>query len=459
MRKRRGISAGTLIMLFMTVAVLLGCSWVLPKLSGGSAIPLDAQQMVSAIVADLSLPQLTLSDIPITHSRSPQQPTPTPAGPLTMAFESQAATMVPVLAQSLPATPAPTSSPTPEPPRYSFSLTAGGSVTLTSAIRKSVYHAESKTYDFTPLFAHLSSRMDSDLCLVTLENTLDDSKNFSDLNVTSEAAASLRSLGADVIAAGYPKALDNGMDSLASTLSTLKQSGFSTIGAFAAPEDAQQPLIFNLKGAKVAVLHYTDALSSKGKAVAKESGSFAIPLLNIDTASQAIAQLRQQGAEVVVVSVNWGSVGKASPTEAQRKLAQQLANAGADIILGAHSQMLQPVEMLTAARADGTTAQALVAYSLGALLTPEREDTRYIAGMLLHLNLTYDTGTRSLHFDEVAYTPTYIWRYKEDNLYQYRVVISNQEAPAGMSESQQEVMSRALKAAQKALDGSAVTPR
>lgn len=450
-RRRRGFTLGTVLMLLITLAVGIGCYLVLPRLTGGQAIQVDAQQVVSALAADLSLPELTLSDIPIFQTRASTVPPAAPsAPPLEMALE-QAATPQPP--------PPALSTATAAPQALSFTLTAGGSVTLTTPLRKSVYHSESETYDFTELFGYIADETRSDLCLVTLENTLDTGGKLSDVNTAAGAADALRAVGVDVVASGFPKALDAGLPALRATLSALKQEGFSVVGAYASQEDAQQPLLLNLHGVQTAVLHYTQFLSDKGEATAeKEEAAYAVPRLDIETVRQAIAAARARGAQVVILSLNWGNVGKSAPTKAQQALAQELADAGADIILGAHSQMIQPIQLLTANRAGGVQTQALVAYSLGALITQERGD-KYIAGMLLHLDLTYHTDTRSLSFDQIQYTPTYIWRYKEDGRYQYRVVPSDLVAPDGMDQKQQEVMGRALKTTQTALEGSPVTLR
>ena len=457
MKRKRGISLGTVLMIFMTIAVSAGCFWVLPKLSGGQPIEIDAQQVVSALVEDLSLPPLELSDIPILQGRKPL-PTVTPSAPPLQMDTLPMPTVPQPLAPAAIATPAaPTE--TPAPQDVSFTLTAGGTITLASPIRKSVYHIESDTYDFSVLFSHISQETQSDLCMVTLENTLDDNSKYTDVNLLSQATDSLIELGADLVALGFPKALDAGLPSLTNTIDALKQDGFSVIGAYASTEDAQQPLILDLNGVHTAILHYTEDLSSKGDSAVKKSGAaYAVPLLDLETVQADIQAARQMGAQVVILSVNWGALDKTVPTKAQKKLAQQLADAGADVILGAHTQTIQPVEYLTATRADGTTHQTLVAYSLGALMTESR-DTRNIAGMLLHLTLTYHPQTGTVTFDRVEYTPTYIWRYKEEGLHQYRSVASDQPAPDQMDESQQKVMAKILNYTLEALESSPIEIR
>lgn len=72
-------------------------------------------------------------------------------------------------------------------------------------------------------------------------------------------------------------------------------------------------------------------------------------------------------AQIVVVSMHWGSEYQAGPSEQQQALAQQLADAGADVIWGHHPHVLQKMEWIKSS--DGR--DVLVMYSLGNLLSDQ----------------------------------------------------------------------------------------
>lgn len=79
--------------------------------------------------------------------------------------------------------------------------------------------------------------------------------------------------------------------------------------------------------------------------------------------------------------------------------------------------------------------------------------------MLLHLKVSVD-GSGNVSVDEATYTPTYIWRYKQDGKYYYRVVASDQPAPDGMGDEQTEVKNRAYENLKKYLgEESVITVR
>lgn len=426
-RNRRGISLGTIIMLMVTCMVLAGFSVVLSRLNGSTDVHIDTGKVLQALSLGDVLPELSLSDIPISAAQVEDEATQQPVG-------TQAAT----------ATPQPTA--TPEPTTGgTFTMTFGGSVTVDTTIRQANYYSEAEKYDFTDILSLIRSDAEADFAMVTLENTTDATAKLSDSNTAADALSMLTATGFDTVALGHRQAYDLGLSGVTATLEAAAQQGLCTLGTYA-DEGSAQPTILTLGGVQVAVLHYTDVLADKGaKAMKKDGNTFAVALDAVSDGADAIladiAAVRAQGAQVVVVSLSWGSSGKTSPTAKQQAFAQQLADAGVDAIIGTGSDVVQPVVWLTGSLADGSIKQVLCAYSLGSLLNSSRTNAN-VAGMLLHLRVTYDG---SVTFEEVSCTPTYIWRYKQDGRYYYRVVASSHTPPDGMEDSQQESMARAYK--------------
>ena len=57
-----------------------------------------------------------------------------------------------------------------------------------------------------------------------------------------------------------------------------------------------------------------------------------------------IATLREQGCDVVVVSLHWGRETHPTPTTGQMTYAKKILDAGADMIWGHHPHVLQPIQ-------------------------------------------------------------------------------------------------------------------
>ncbi|MBO4379079.1 MAG: CapA family protein, partial [Clostridia bacterium] len=158
--------------------------------------------------------------------------------------------------------------------------------------------------------------------------------------------------------------------------------------------------------------------------------------------------LRANGAQVVIVAVNWRKSTAAIPTDHQKKIAQELCDAGADIIAGEREGTVGHAEFLTSA---GSGRQSLVIWSMGTLLGSARDERSQVSGFLMHVQVSYNSRT-GVSFGKIEYTPTYIWGQDLSGAYRYRVIQSAVAAPAEMNTKQSEVMGRALKLVQDEMD-------
>lgn len=438
-KAHRGVSFGTVFMLAVTIVVTGLSASILPRLLGTADLRMDATAL-SALTLDGAIPALALSDIPISEAAADPSATPEPSDS---------------------ATQAPTPVPTPTPfPGGSVTLTLGGSISIDDAVRKSAYYSDSKKYDFTEIMALLEEEMTSDLTMLSLENIASDDYQVSALNAPPVVFDMLASSGVDIVALGYAKAADKGLDGLRTTVAEAQDRGLVTIGAYNSETDADTLRVFTINGVKVAFLHFTETITAAGKkALSGERAEYALPATHISGSEAAMLNdIRdaRAAADIVIVSLNWGKVSAAKPTAAQQTLAQQIAEAGADVIIGAGTRVVQPVAWLTTKDASGTIRQTLCAWNLGSLLNESRKDGN-VLGMLLQLQIFFDG--KSVSFEKICYTPTYIWRYKQDGQYQYRIVPSDQPAPDGMGDDQIGYMQKAYKNLLKYLGDSPVTLR
>ena len=134
-----------------------------------------------------------------------------------------------------------------------------------------------------------------------------------------------------------------------------------------------------------------------------------------------IRQARVDGADVVIVLPHWGTKNIADVPVNVQRLAGELAQAGADIILGTHPNVPQSTERIRTTRSDGLEYETVVCYSLGNLLTDARTQEN-TAGMVAHVNVTHDPVTRRTTLGEMYCTPVYIARQRVQEETVYRVV-------------------------------------
>ena len=214
------------------------------------------------------------------------------------------------------------------------------------------------------------------------------------------------------------------------------------VGAYLNEEEVGSAQIFQINDVQIAVLAYTYGLSENSTKKTRASERYAVPVIDQSRMVRDIANARKEGADIVIVMPHWGTKNKESVASSTRSLARALAEAGADLIVGAHPNVVQRVEKMTVTRSDGARHDAYVAYSLGSFLTDSR-DAKNTAGVILQMQIVYDPATRTASFEDVGYMPTYIQRVRAGDAYTYRIVACGDESYVSEQDA----------SAQKAIEG------
>ena len=187
--------------------------------------------------------------------------------------------------------------------------------------------------------------------------------------------------------------------------------------------------------------------------MAKDNASGMIPEAEITQIRQDILSARENGAEAVIVFLNWGRTGK-DPDKTQKELAEGIAGAGADLIIGNGSHVPQKAEYLSGE--DGRSV--LCVWSLGSLLSGDRSNIRRLSGYLLHVTVRR-SERGGVDILNPEYTPVYAWKYKQDGRFYYRCVDAEGEAPDGMDKEQRNNREKAAETVRKVLTDSPLTVR
>jgi len=168
--------------------------------------------------------------------------------------------------------------------------------------------------------------------------------------------AALRASGFRILATANNHAYDQGPAGVVETLDRLEAEQLVPVGSGRTRPEAEAARVVEVRGMKVAFLGFTDLFNLNLNR--KPSEPWVCPL-DPAGAARAVREARTR-ADAVVVSLHWGTEYSHEPTARQRQVAALLAEAGADLILGHHPHVLQPVEVL----ATGGR-RTLVAFSMG----------------------------------------------------------------------------------------------
>ena len=155
----------------------------------------------------------------------------------------------------------------------------------------------------------------------------------------------LKEMGVDVVSLANNHAYDYGEVSLLDTMETLDGAGILYAGAGRNIEEASAPVYYEVGGMKLGIVAATqierlDYPDTKG-ATADAAGVFRC--WNSDAVLTTVKEAKEN-CDFVIAFIHWGSENTEEVDWSQKELAQNLAEAGADLIIGNHSHCLQPIE-------------------------------------------------------------------------------------------------------------------
>jgi poly-gamma-glutamate synthesis protein (capsule biosynthesis protein) len=161
-----------------------------------------------------------------------------------------------------------------------------------------------------------------------------------------EAANSLDSAGFDLLSLANNHAMDFGPQALIQAIDQLGQSGISVVGAGEDELQAREPWIVAVNEVTIAFLGYVDVpVEVSGfdtKTWAAGANSAGVAWASAELMEQDIASARSR-ADVVVVLLHSGYEYTQQPSPEQVNAAQIAIDAGANLVIGHHSHLLQGV--------------------------------------------------------------------------------------------------------------------
>jgi len=280
--KRRRMSAGTVFMLVMLAVVLCGSALVLGRLSSGASV-------------DLSKLHMTVLDIRNENRTGAED-----------AEEQPVNEEMHPAAQRIKTTAAARTTEAPPADEESFTLTLAGSINLSGEVRKNSKSTDAKIADYADVMMLLSPEINSSVNGVFLENILSDRHKASDTVAPGEAALLLKEAGFEYAACGFSQAYSSGKDGISATMDTLNSQGIRTLGIYGA-DGSGMPEVRTVNSVRTAIMQYTATVSDKTRnSMSREGTSGMLPEAELSRISEDIDTAREEGAEAVIILINWG---------------------------------------------------------------------------------------------------------------------------------------------------------
>lgn len=172
------------------------------------------------------------------------------------------------------------------------------------------------------------------------------------------------------------------------TLDNLTRVGIAPVGAGENLQEAMQPVVREVNGVRFGFV----SLGQLEPRVFADEDEPGIAVLNEENLSSAI-EAAQQVSDVVIVMPHWGPEDVPQPNWSQRDLARQAVDAGADLVVGNHTHVVQAIQEI-----DGVK----VFYGLGNFVFDQNWALDHQQGVIL--KVTYQ-GTEMIDYQLI---PTHV---------------------------------------------------
>ena len=267
---------------------------------------------------------------------------------------------------------------------------------------------KNKSYDYTPCFQYVAPIIQrADLAIGNLEVTLPGKapyRGYPLFRSPDALADALRAAGFDFLSTSNNHSNDGGKAGVIHTIDALQSNHFYQTGTFKNSEerDISYPLIVYKNQFKLAFLNYTydtNKIPTRPPTMVNE----------IDTTliRKDLLEAVKLQPDLIIVLMHWGLEYQLKESKKQRRLANWLFELGADLIVGSHPHVVQPIKEKKLSR-GGKEKKGLVSYSLGNFISNQQKPNTD-GGLALEVELLKHKQTAETTIGKYQYLP--IWRY------------------------------------------------
>lgn len=166
-----------------------------------------------------------------------------------------------------------------------------------------------------------------------------------------ECASTLNRVGFNCLFLANNHTAQHGIDALTRTCQLLDKNNIKWTGFNETNPNSSIPAIFEMKGLKIGLLAYCDTQQYN-------LDTPILPVINIENIKRSIINLRNN-CDIIIISLHWGDEFIDYPSPKQIRIAHEIIDSGAHLILGHHSHIIQGIERYK---------NGLIAYSLGSFV-------------------------------------------------------------------------------------------
>ncbi len=260
-------------------------------------------------------------------------------------------------------------------------------------------------YNFDGLYTHIAPYIaDADIAAINQETIFVDAaeafSGYPSFGTPSQVGESIEKAGFNLITHATNHTYDRGYDAVMHTAAFWKQYDHITVlGINETAEEQQEIEIWEKDGLKIAMLNFTYGLNGYRLPSDKQ---YLVNLLECSEEDASLLQKAEAQADITVVFLHFGTEYTHTPTAEQKKDVEFLTQNGADVIIGGHPHVIQPVTEHTSENGN----KAVVFYSLGNFVSNQSGVEKILGGMA-NVTISKENGKTFIEHYEMLPTVTH----------------------------------------------------
>lgn len=290
------------------------------------------------------------------------------------------------------------------------------------------YDAATDTFDYADSLTYVESYLsEADFTFGNLETTFAGRYKGSNSDILGYACYpmfnapevlgnNLQDVGVDMVATANNHSLDSGLQGVYSTLDYLDSIGMEHVGTARSQKEQQELCIIEVDGITFGFACYTYA--TNGLPV-PSSAPYCVNTLEmyedskIEAMCKNVRALDEAGVDVVMPIIHFGTEYREMPDSWQEMCIDKLFAAGADVIVGSHPHVVEPMEIREITNPDGTKKTGYVIYSLGNFISSQRYEAGVMKDIGLIMDMDFEKKGDTTQLVGWRFAPTYVY-WKDD---------------------------------------------
>ncbi|HAM36023.1 MAG TPA: capsular biosynthesis protein [Elusimicrobia bacterium] len=196
-------------------------------------------------------------------------------------------------------------------------------------------------------FSALGKELDADILFGNLECPLSkrgrktEGKTWT-FRALPRSLTALKAAGFNLVNIANNHVMDYGPDAFEDTLKALREHDLPFIGGGRNRDEAEDLRLITVRGLRVGFLGFTSTFPEKAWATARRPG---VAYSDFARVGAVISQARAR-CDVLVVSFHGGTELAEEPNDIQKAFCRLAVASGADLVLGHHPHVIQPLELI-----------------------------------------------------------------------------------------------------------------